>query len=116
MKKSNLSLNKLVARKDVFEGLSIFTALVIIATSITLFIYTFGTTYKVGDTLVCQLSESLRIEYVYPSYNFSVSEAESYTLLALAGAVTSLLQFSFAQKKVIAWLFSAMRLNAKPYF
>ena len=99
MKKSNLSLNKLVARKDVFEGLSIFTALVIIATSITLFLYTFGTTYKVGDTLVCQLSESLRIEYVYPSYNFSVSEAESYTLLALAGAVTSLLQFSFAQRK-----------------
>ncbi len=99
MKKSNLSLNKHVARKDIFEGLSIFTTLVIIATSITLFLYTFGTTYKVGDTLVCELSESLRTPYSIPCYDFSLSEVESYTLLALAGTVTSLLQFSFAQRK-----------------
>lgn len=99
MKKSNRYLNKHVARKDVFEGFSIFTALVIIATSITLFLYTFGTTYKVGDTFVCELSESLRTPHSIPCYDFSLCEVESYTLLALAGAVTALLQFSFAQRK-----------------
>ncbi len=116
MKKSNLSLNKTIARKDLINSFTVLSALLIIIYGILMYLFTLSPETSENGVITSSIEASL-FSLSMQRYIFCYETGSAVLLTVLGGLALGLIQFEFLhRKKYCSSLFSFSVSRKRLYF